>query len=166
MNNILPINTTWDCYCMSLAFLISVRSKDKNTKVGAVLKTDSNELYSGYNGAPANFNDELLDGDKKQPYIIHAEMNALLFAGLEKCRAQEKLTLYITFKPCPSCALFLVHFNVKKVIYYSEYKSTVNDENLLEKIRNRGGLSGEPAFEIEKYDGAPLLFSHNHMGIK
>lgn len=163
--DIIPSNLTKDNHFMGLAFYVSTLSKDPASKIGAVIKTDDNHCYCGYNGCPMGFNDELLKTELKHDVVLHAEHNALNFAGLERCRSQKNLTLYVTIRPCPRCALLLVHFNVKRVVYYSDYKSVVNDIELLEKIRNRGGLSGEPAFTLEKYTGE-LLFSHNHMGIK
>src|SRR5690606_32917971 len=44
---------TWDAYFMTLARVISTRSKDPNTKVGAVLTTSDNRIIgTGYNGMP------------------------------------------------------------------------------------------------------------------
>lgn len=156
---------SWDEYFMSLAFLASTRSKDPQTKVGCVAVFGDKSFHTGYNGCPANFNDNLLNTDLKQKVVLHAESSCLDIAGLDKCRSEKNLVLYLTIKCCPHCALKLVHFNVKRVVYASEYKSTVNDDELLELIRHRGGLSGEPAFTLEKFKG-DLLFSHTHMGIK
>lgn len=156
---------SWDAYFMGLAFYVSIRSRDPSTKVGAVAVMDDKSFFTGYNGCPSNFNDLLLNTDSKYSFVRHGEENALDFAGLERCRNQKSLVLYVTIKPCPKCALKLIHFNVKRVVYYSEYKSTVNDENLLEKIRNRGGLAGDPAFELSKFEGE-IPFKHSHMGVK
>jgi dCMP deaminase len=165
----IPDGISWDSYFMSLAFLVSARSKDPSTKVGAVLVMDDKSIFTGYNGCPSNFNDEILSGPDKYHYVRHAEENALDFAGLERCRQQSNLTIYITFKPCPRCALKIAHFNVKNVIYYSEYKSGVNDDILVENIRNKGYTKlwkhVEVAFNLKKYEG-DLLFSHTHMGLK
>ena len=82
-------------------------SKDQNTQMGAVLvSADGRVISTGYNGAPAGFDDEtvpytrekqllaydLLDADtgallshhefeaNKYPFMVHAEINALHYA--------------------------------------------------------------------------------------
>jgi dCMP deaminase len=163
--NKIPQGISWDNYCMSMAFLASCKSHDKNTKVGCVALLDDKSLYMGYNGCPSGFNDEILGTKEKYDYVRHAEENCLDFIGLDKCRQQKNLTLYITIMPCPRCALKLAHFNVKNIIYYSDYKSEVNDNVTLNKITNKGyDESVKPYFNIKKYNGQKLLFIHNHFG--
>lgn len=169
--DIIPNYVSWDNYFMSLAFLVSTRSKDRNTKVGAVVVMDDKSIFTGYNGCPRYFNDDLLATPDKHSYVRHAEDNALDFAGLERCRSQHGLTLYTTIAPCPKCALKLAHFNVKRVVYYSNYKSTVNDFGLSEKIRMAGAEPSEHpsyVYTIERYKdyNGELLFSHSHMGVQ
>lgn len=167
MNNHLltvPDNISWDNYFLSLAFMASTRSKDQRTKAGCVIVLDDKSFYTGFNGCPILFNDALLCTDKKNLVVIHAEENALIRAGLERCRKQNNLQAFITFKPCPNCALKLVHYGVKRVIYSSDYHSSTNNDSDLELIRQRGGLNCNPAFTMEKYSGE-LLFSHAHMGV-
>lgn len=164
MTNKVPDNISWDNLCLSMAFLISCKSHDTRTKVGCVAMLDSKELFMGYNGGPSDFNDALLATDLKHSIVLHAEHNCLNQIGLERARQQKNLTIYTTFRPCPNCALILVHFNVKRVVYFSDYKSKVNDDNLLELIRKRGYIYGEYAFSLEKYSG-DLLFKHEHMGL-
>lgn len=161
---LVPENVSWDSYFMSLAYLASTRSHDKRTKCGAIVVFDNNSCVTGYNGCPSGFNDSLLDSEDKYHVVLHAEDNALMQAGLERCRQQKKLQLFVTFKPCPRCALLLVHYGVKRVVYHSEYKSGTNDDRLLELIRARGYIGTEPVFSLEKYTGN-LFFSHSHLGI-
>jgi len=153
---------------MSLAYLASSRSADPRTKVGAVVVFDDDSYVSGYNGCPRGFADSILSTPDKHLAVIHAEANALSYAGLEKCLAQKKLKLYVTFKPCPLCALKLVQHNIKEVIYHTVYQSTVNDDRILDTIRHnglrRGNVFRRCRFKLRQYHG-PLLFSHSHCGI-
>jgi len=164
----------FDNYFMSLAFLASTRSADPSTKVGAVVVFDDLSFVTGYNGFPRGFNDGLLkDRSLKHKFVLHAEENALDFAGLDRCRQNENLRLYVTFKPCVKCAVKIINFNVKEVIYRNVYQSDVcSDDALLNLIINNGynGINlpleeEEPILKIRKYDGE-LMFEHNHMGIK
>ena len=50
---------TWDETFMSIAQIVSKRSKDPSTQVGACIVGKDNRVLSiGYNGAPNGFNDD------------------------------------------------------------------------------------------------------------
>ena len=77
----------WDEYFMAVAFLSSMRSKDPSTQVGACIVNIENRIVAiGYNGFPTGCSDDELpwdrDGDNeldtKYPYVVHAEVNAIL----------------------------------------------------------------------------------------
>ena len=75
-------NYSWDQYFMTLAYLISMKSKDPSTRVGAVIVGVDKEIIStGYNGLPRNIDDKLNRyTDKNYKYLSsnHAEENAIL----------------------------------------------------------------------------------------
>ena len=49
---------SWDQYFMTLAYLVSMRSKDDSTHIGAVIVGPDNEVRSmGYNGFPRGIQD-------------------------------------------------------------------------------------------------------------
>lgn len=108
---------------MALAILISLRSKDPSTQVGAVLVKDRRIVGTGYNGYPSGCDESQFgwsrdipkDGwlDTKYPYVIHAEVNALIntIAPTENCE------LFVTLYPCNECAKLLIQGGVKKITY-------------------------------------------------
>jgi dCMP deaminase len=152
-----------DNYYLSLAFLVSLLSKD-TTKVGAVAVMDDGTIFTGYNGLFPKGNDLILqERPLKYSAVIHAEINCLNRAGLERCRQQKNLNVYTTFAPCAPCTSQLVNHGVKRVVYASDYKSQVNDTAIADLIRRKGFANGEYAFELVKYDG-PLEYSHSLMG--
>ena len=77
---------TWDEYFMGVALLASKRSKDPNTQVGACIVDENNRILStGYNGFPHGCSDDEFpwgregqDVETKYPYVVHAELNAIL----------------------------------------------------------------------------------------
>ena len=79
---------SWDQYFMGVALLASMRSKDPNTQVGCCIVDDSKRILStGYNGFPYGCSDDEYpwerEGepvDTKYPYVVHAELNAILNA--------------------------------------------------------------------------------------
>ena len=131
---------SWDEFFMSQAALTSGRSKDPNSQVGACIVGKDNRILSlGYNGSPNSWEDDEFPWDRdhedpklnKYPYVIHAEMNALLnYKGDNK--DLEGSTVYVTLFPCHECAKFLSQAGIKRVVYLSDkYKDT--DDNIMSK---------------------------------
>ncbi len=78
---------SWDQYFMAVAKLSAYRSKDPNTQVGACIVSPENKIVGvGYNGLPWGCEDDQFpwenrEGemyDTKYPYVVHAELNAIL----------------------------------------------------------------------------------------
>lgn len=111
---------TWVQVFFDTAFAMAKKSKDPSTKAGAVLVGRGNiVLATGYNGPPANINDDVVPWDlrpQKYAYIIHAEENALLTA-LDSHGRHEVTgsTIYCTHVPCAGCMLRLIRSNVKVI---------------------------------------------------
>ena len=110
---------SWDEYFLDIAELISTRSKDPSTKVGAVIVRDKVILSTGYNGFVRGVNDnipERYNRPEKYLWTIHAEENAILNAA----RCGTKLggsTLYIyPMHPCSKCASFIAQAEIKDVV--------------------------------------------------
>ena len=111
----------WDEYFMAIAKLSAGRSKDPSTQVGACIVSNDNRILSiGYNGAPNGFSDEKFpwgrDGknlDTKYPYVVHAELNAILnsIGDLKGC------TIYVSLFPCHECVKAIIQSGIKEVIY-------------------------------------------------
>lgn len=98
---------SWDEYFMGIAMLAAKRSKDPNTQVGACIVSQDNIIIStGYNGMPKGCSDDEYpwerDGDQtKYPYVVHAELNAVLNANGRDLRGSK---LYVALFPCNECA--------------------------------------------------------------
>jgi dCMP deaminase len=117
----------WNQYFMNLAKNISLRSKDKK-KVGAVLVSEHNNriLSTGYNGLPANVNDNIDWTNRELVHllIIHAEMNCILYSN----HHFESAILYSTLSPCINCIKIISAVNIKKIYfneYYKDYEKTL-----------------------------------------
>lgn len=106
---------SWDERLLSMAHLAASWSKDPSTKVGAVIADPMNRIVSvGYNGFPRGIEDDVnVDRDEKLRRTIHAEENALLFAG----RSVEGCTIFITHPPCSQCAAKVIQSGIKRVVY-------------------------------------------------
>lgn len=109
----------WDARFLELAHVISTWSKDRSTKVGAVVVGPHRELRStGYNGFPRGVDDTVEDRhERPRKYLFaeHAERNAIYFAALNGVRL-EGCTLYVTMFPCADCARAAISAGIKRVV--------------------------------------------------
>ena len=116
----------WDEYFMGIAMLAARRSKDPNTQVGACIVSDDNIIIStGYNGMPKGCSDDVFPWDRKgeneaetkYPYVVHAELNAILNASGRDLRGSR---IYVALFPCKECAKAIIQCGIKEVIYLSD----------------------------------------------
>ena len=126
---------SWDEYFMGIAMLAAKRSKDPSTQVGACIVSKDNIIIStGYNGMPKGCSDDEFPwgregADTKYPYVVHAELNAVLNANGRDLRGSK---LYVALFPCNECAKAIIQSGVKEVVYLSDkYKDTM--ENIASK---------------------------------
>lgn len=112
----------WNDFFMVTAVAAAQRSPDPNTQVGAVIVDRQNRIIStGYNGFPRGIPANYLPWDRKAdkpedtkyPYVVHAEMNAIL-----NCvHRPEKCVLYTTLHPCNECAKAIIQSGIDEVWY-------------------------------------------------
>ena len=113
----------WDEYFMSVALLAAMRSKDPNTQVGACIVGEDDRIIStGYNGFPRGCSDDEFPWDRdgeetKYPYVVHAELNAILNAGGKSLAGAR---VYVGLFPCNECAKAIIQAGIKEVIYLSD----------------------------------------------
>lgn len=141
---------SWDECFMDIAKIISRRSKDPNTRTGAVIVDKNNKMIgSGYNGFPRGTKEGDFpwkrDGlflETKYAYIVHAEENAIYTSsGLATdCR------IYTTLFPCNECAKAIIQSGVKEVIY-SDHKYLGVDSYLASEI-----LLSKAGIKVRKYE--------------
>jgi dCMP deaminase len=106
----------WDTRFLKSAEFVAQMSKDPSTKVGALIADGKRIVSVGYNGFPMGVHDteeRLTDRDLKYKMVVHAEVNAILFAK----RCVDGLTLYTwPFQPCSSCAGIVINSGIKTVV--------------------------------------------------
>lgn len=129
---------SWDEYFMGIAFLSGMRSKDPSTQVGAcIIDEDRKIIGIGYNGFPIGSSDDSMpwnkDGDflnTKYPYVVHAELNAIL----NSIKSLKNCIIYVTHFPCNECAKAIVQSGIKKVIYFSDKHKSLNSTKASQTI--------------------------------
>jgi dCMP deaminase len=108
----------WDQRFIDLAKYISDWSKDPSTKVGAVITHPVSKriISTGFNGFPAGVEDtagRLENREIKYEMVVHAELNALLFAG----HGADGATLYVyPLAPCARCAVTIIQAGIKRIV--------------------------------------------------
>ena len=133
---------SWDEYFMGIAKLAALRSKDPSTQVGACIVSQDNIIIStGYNGMPKGCSDDEYPwsregGETKYPYVVHAELNAVLNANGRDLRGSK---LYVALFPCNECAKAIIQSGIKEIIYYSD---KYHDEPLSVASRRLFNMTG------------------------
>lgn len=102
-------------YALRLAETAALRSEDPKRQVGAaLLRSDNTVAALGYNGPPAGL--ELTPGgwsdERKNDYVIHAEVNALRYV-----RPGEATLLASTYLPCVDCLKTAAAQGVRTVLF-------------------------------------------------
>lgn len=145
---------TWDEYFMSLAHLSGLRSKDPNTQVGACIINENKRIVGiGYNGMPYGCDDDKYpwgrEGDfleTKYPYVVHAELNAILNAttSLKGC------SIYVSLFPCNECAKAIIQSGITEVVYESDKYAQADNVKASKQMFASAGIKLRQIDEVVK----------------
>lgn len=135
-------------YFMLLAILVSMDSKDPNTKVGACIVSNDNRIVSvGYNSIPNGFDEKHFPWERegnflntKYAYVVHAERNAILSHNGYKDDLYDA-TIYVTEFPCNECAKEIVQSGIKHIIYLSDKYHNTESSIASRKILDECGIT-------------------------
>ncbi len=125
----------WDQRWLKMAeFVATTFSKDPRTKVGCVIAKHKQFISFGYNGFPRGVEDtpeRYADRDTKYKFVVHAEANALRHAS----SVPEGASLYVTLKPCSSCAKEIIQSGIRRVFFYEDARDPLelgwNDADIM-----------------------------------
>jgi dCMP deaminase len=150
-----PNEPSWQQYALHkarMAHMLSQRSDDPTGPVGCVLMVHSEVVAIGWNGFPA----KALYGEfprastvdvareKKEPYVIHAEQNALLTRNKRNMNHKSSV-LFSNKIPCGECVPLLIQAGVQNVVVPCEYPNTADaipeNKAFFDAIKN-GKLKG------------------------
>ena len=118
---------SWDEYFMGVAMLAARRSKDPSTQVGACIVSQDNIIIStGYNGMPKGCSDDEYPWERegeetKYPYVVHAELNAILNANGRDLKGSR---LFVALFPCNECAKAIIQSGIREVYFLSDKYAT------------------------------------------
>ena len=96
------------------------RSKDRSTKVGAVvIDDDFNVRISGYNGMPRGVDDDVEarhERPLKYAWTAHAEENCVAQAARIGVSLKDCTILLTSLFPCTTCSRLIIQSGIKRVI--------------------------------------------------
>lgn len=125
----------WDNYFLSLAFVVSARSRDQETKHGTII-VDRNNLIlgTGYNSFIKGMNDASLPKIRpnKYPYMIHSELNAILNCKVLPREVNGGGKAYVTGRCCNHCLQSLIQSGVNEINMANRRGTMLEDEKTLE----------------------------------
>jgi dCMP deaminase len=126
----------WDRRFLALAEHVAQWSKDPSTKVGAIVVEPSTKLVLGlgYNGFARGVEDtdeRLNDRETKYRLVVHAEVNAILAAGLRARGA----TIYVWpsfMSPpiCSDCGKMAIQAGIQEIVGYEVDETNLSDRQL------------------------------------
>jgi len=117
----------WDEYFFEIAKAVSTKSKCLKRHYGAVIANQDHIVVStGFNGKPFGVNDcvvcKRVDCEPGEGYelcrSIHAEENAVIFAGMEKAKGGSMYLYGELNEPCIACKRRILNVGIVKFLGY------------------------------------------------
>lgn len=122
----------WDVYFIKMARLVASKSKDRSTKIGAVLVGMKHEVLGiGFNGFPRDVDDDVEsrhERPEKYLWTEHAERNAIYNAALNGIRLDGATMYCACGVPCADCARAIIQSGIIEVVIdqRTEHKHVTN----------------------------------------
>lgn len=124
----------WDEYFTAGAEWTATRADCRRRQHGALIVSPLHRIVgTGYNGAPAGAPGCLAghcprgllsyeevasmtsyDDGPGRCISVHAEQNAIMYAGVERC---QNATIYITGEPCPTCRRLIAGSGIRRMVW-------------------------------------------------
>ena len=162
----------WDQYFITMAYLVSMKSKDPSTRVGAVIIGQDKEIRStGFNGFPRGVKDlaaRYHDKDYKYYACNHAEENAILHCARIGV-STAKCTLYVTWFPCSYCTKAIIQSGISQVVFHEDFPGHNNSERWGRSMEISKEMMSEAGVAIRGFSGKIInitgLYNNNSFSV-
>ena len=145
----------WVEYFRQLAHTVKLKSKDKNTQIGAVIVGKDKEIVStGYNSFARGINDNVIarqQRPEKYFWFEHAERNAIYNAARIGV-STKGCTMYLSCGiPCSDCARGIINAGITR-IFCERGGSTTNTPKWDESAERSWEMFDEVGVKVCFYD--------------
>jgi dCMP deaminase len=146
----------WEQYFRTIANQVKMKSKDENTKIGAVIVGSDNEIVStGYNSFPRGIDDNV-DSRQERPekyfWFEHAERNALYNAARIGV-STKGCTMYLTCGiPCADCARGIINSGISKIVCENDLTFGASTQMWYEHAKRSLVMFEEAGVEVAYYE--------------
>jgi len=154
-----------DLYFMNLAFEVSWRSIDPNTKHGCVaIDKNGGVITTGYNGPPQGCDDTKipLTSPEKYRFLEHSERNVVEISG-GSGKVLEGSTFYVTGLPCYECLRAIMGARASRIVYGPLNSIMCMEDGYFDDYEIF--LSGHPLV-VERFQYDEELFAKNEYARK
>lgn len=163
---------TWEELFMRHVYLISQKSKDPRTKIGAVLVKDgeTDPIATGFNGFPRGILDKeelYLNRETKYPIICHAEFNSVINAARKGVSTIGSI-LYTQAPVCNECAKVVIQAGVIKVVYHFQFPKLTHLTKWVESCKLGNSMLVEAGIQTREFDmvlGLKTMFDGKYINV-
>jgi dCMP deaminase len=150
---------SWDVWFMQMVYHVASKSKDRSTKIGAVIVDPNHSLISvGYNGMPQGVNDDVpgrQDRPRKYFFYEHGERNAIYQSTvpLDNC------TLYTQGLPCADCGRAIIRKRIKRVVVHQLF------DQICDHLSPHWNESCQASKEMFDESGVEVVYMTHLLGV-
>jgi len=139
------LSESWHEYFFNICRAVAAKSKDRSSKVGAVIVGPDNEIRStGFNGFPRGIDDSI-DSRHKRPskylWTEHSERNAV-YQAARAGTSTNNCRIYVEWYPCADCSRAIIQAGIKEVVIDGK-SHLFNDAELNERWKDSIAVTKE-----------------------
>ena len=143
----------WNEYFYKIAEQVKKKSKDKHTKIGAVIVGKDKEIVStGYNSFPRGIDDDKEERQQKPEkyfWFEHAERNAIYNAARIGV-STKGCTIYLTCGiPCADCARGIINAGIIKIYVLRGEVRGANSQKWKDSAKRSMEMFEEAGVDVE-----------------
>lgn len=144
----------WEQYFREIANTVKLKSKDKNTQIGAVIVGKDKEIVStGYNSFPRGLDDTAehrQERPEKYYWFEHAERNAIYNAARIGASTKDTTMYLSNWFPCSDCARGIINAGIT-TIYCDRPEDSKKTSSFIESFKRSKEMLIEAGVEIIFY---------------
>lgn len=154
----MEIINDWDEYFMSMVMLVSMKSKDSSTKIGAVIVNPENKaiVSTGYNDLPRGVKHTEERTEKrpeKYKWYEHGERNSIYNAA-RLGHSTEGCIMYTHGIPCADCARAVIQAGIKEVVIWKGFTNMREGWKCTEDVSPH--MLKEAGVKVRVWSGKPV----------